>query len=82
MQTDNLPRPTAEYMENSNWIHDHIDELAAKYPNMWVAAHQKSVVAAGPGLIAVRKTAVSIAPEAEIAFHYVDDGSMIYGSFM
>ena len=78
MQTAKPPLPTPEYMENSKWIHDHIDELAATYANMWVAAFQGRIIAAAPGLTAVTESAERQAPRYDIAYHFVDDGSMIY----
>ena len=37
-----LPSPVSqEYWENSEWTHEHINEISAKYSNQWVIIYKK-----------------------------------------
>jgi len=78
--TQTLPRPTPAYLQNSEWIFDHIDELTHQYPNQWVGAYGGRVLAAGHGLGEVVQTAERLAPGHDIAYHFVDDGTLIYAA--
>ena len=73
-----LPVPTPEYMAGSNWIGDHIDELTAEYPNHWVAVYKGRVVGADPELGKAQDAAERTCPRADIAYQFVDDGTLIF----
>ena len=36
-----------EYIENRNWAYKHGWELSEKYPNQWLAIHNKEVISFG-----------------------------------
>lgn len=78
MTAANLPKPSIPYLRNSEWIYEHIDELTQRFPNQWIAVHNGAVIASGPDLSAVTRDAELVAPELEIACHFVNDGTLIY----
>lgn len=74
------PLPTPEYMNNRRWIAEHIVELVATYSNQWIGVHRHRVLAAGPGLDDVTHEAERNAPPYDIAYQYIDDGTLIFAS--
>ena len=71
-------KPTAEYMVGSRWIRDHLAELVRIHPNQWVGVCQGRVVAANSDLGLVAADAERAAPPEDIAYHFVDDGTLIF----
>ena len=46
-----LPPPLPQrHIDDSNWVHAHSNELAQKYPDMWIAVLDKEVVIASKDL--------------------------------
>ncbi|NUO81178.1 hypothetical protein HUU05_13955 [candidate division KSB1 bacterium] len=52
-----VPPTPREYWEDNDWANTHIAEIAAAYPNLWVAVVDKQVVASGKIISDVRKAA-------------------------
>ena len=75
-----LLTPTAEYMAGSRWIRDHLDELVRTYPNQWIAVFHDQVVGANPDLGIAAAQAEKAAPAADIAYHFIDDGTLIFSA--
>ena len=46
-----LPPPLPRrYIDDSNWVDENINELARKYPDMWIAVLDKEVIIASKDL--------------------------------
>lgn len=75
---DDVSPPSAAYIAASDWIVMHIAELARQYPNQWVAVHDGRVVGASAELGKTRASAESVAPRNDIAYHFIDDGTLIF----
>jgi hypothetical protein len=76
-QATQPPLPTKQYMDDFEWIKNHLDELAATHPDEWVAVHKGRVLAAGPGLTQVKTAAEAQVSATDIAYYYVDTGTLI-----
>ncbi len=76
--TNAPPKPTAAYMAASQWIKDHLPELVREYPDQWVGVCMDRVVGADADLGRAGADAEKVAPAADIAYHFIDDGTMIF----
>lgn len=74
------PAPSAEYLQDCAWIERHVEELVRDHANQWVAVHQGRVVAAGPDLGVVAAAARQAFPTGDVAYQFVDDGTLVFGS--
>lgn len=72
---DSMPK---SYWEDRNWAYEHINELAIKYPNQWVAIFQKRVVATGESSVEVEKLAEKRSGRADNPLIFVEKGCHIY----
>lgn len=70
--------PSAEYMAGSKWISEHLVDLVSKYPNHWVAVYRGRVVGADPGLGNAQDAAEKSCPPSDIAYRFVDNGTLIF----
>lgn len=52
-----VPPTPREYWEGNDWANAHIAEIAAAYPNLWVAVVDKQVITSGKIIADVRKAA-------------------------
>lgn len=72
------PALSAAHVAASDWIEQHLDELGQRYPNQWVAVHDGRVVGAGDTLREATEAAERVAPPEDVAYHFVDDGTLIF----
>ncbi len=70
---------TKEFWDDLDWGRDHHTELAKRYPDLWVAVVDKTVVAYGKDLSEVKKEAIKKTGKSEIAVLFMDTGEHIYG---
>ena len=73
-----IPLPSAEYLANSRWIQDHLDELVRQYPDQWIAVAGGQVLAAGPDLGQVRRQARQKCSSPEVACEFLAGVTMIF----
>jgi len=74
-----LPTPVStEYLEDSNWAHEHLTELAKDYPNQWVAIVNKVVVAAGRVISEVERIAQEKTGRQEFPVILAEKGLHVY----
>ena len=64
-----VPFPHSQrYVDDSNWIHENTNELAEKYPDMWIAVLDKEVVIASKNLGEVYRVGQQKEDEADRGF--------------
>ena len=73
-----LPLPSAASSRNFEWITKNSKALARRYPNRWIAANNRQVLAANPDLGVVRRAVSGKADPDDVVFHFIDDGSLIF----
>jgi hypothetical protein len=73
-----LSNPTAEYMAGVRWIAGHLDELVRAHPNQWVGVYRDALVGANADLGLAAAEAERVAPGEDVAYHFVDDGTLIF----
>ena len=71
-------KPTVDCMAGVCWIGRHLDELVRAHPNQWVAVHRDRVVGADADLGRTTENAEKCAPGEDIAYHFVDNGTLIF----
>ncbi len=78
-KNESLPSPASrEYLEDSNWAHEHLAELASEYPNQWVAIVNKMVVAAGRVISEVERMAREKTGRQEFPVILAEKGLHVY----
>ena len=74
-----LPSPVSqEYWENSEWTHEHINEISAKYPNQWVIIYKKKVVAASTSGSEAEHIATEKVGHQEFVILFAEKGMRVY----
>jgi len=57
-ETKELPEfkfPPKHFYKDRDWAHEHLNDLAKEYPNLWVAIYKKKVVSSGKNLAEVKR---------------------------
>jgi hypothetical protein len=67
------------YFRDMDWAYANYANLAAEYPNQWVAVVDGRVAAAGANLSVVEEEAIWIAGWRDIAVLFVERGIYVYG---
>lgn len=70
--------PPSEYWEDSRWAHDHMSDLAEKYPNLWVAVVNKKVVATGKVISEVERIVQEKTGRVEFPVILAEKGIRVY----
>jgi len=74
-----LPSPVSqEYWENSEWAHEHINEISVKYPNQWVIIYKKKVVAASTSGSKAKHIATEKVGNQEFVILFAEKGMRVY----
>lgn len=47
--------PPKRFYKDRDWAHEHLNDLAKEYPDLWVAIYKKKVVASGKNLAEVKR---------------------------
>jgi len=68
---------TREFWDDLEWAESNHTELAKRYPDLWVAIVNKSVVSYGKNLSEVKKEAAQKTGKSQIAVFFVDTGEHI-----
>lgn len=77
-QATKPPLPTRQYLDDCQWIEDHWTELVSTYPDQWVAVHKGRLLAGGPDLGEVSSRARSQCRATDVAYQFIDTGSLIF----
>ena len=70
--------PPKEYWDDEKWLRKNATELSKHYPNKWVAAVNKKVVAFGENLEKVVEKAKKIAGSRHFPIHFIERGIHVY----
>jgi hypothetical protein len=73
-----VPPLDPRYMRDVDWAYANYNELAAAYPNQWVAVVDGRVVAAGVDLGEVETDAARVADRQDVAVIFVERGVHVY----
>lgn len=74
-----LPPPISqEYWENSEWAHEHMNEISEKYPNQWVVIYDKKVVAASTSGSEAEHIATEKVGNQEFVILFAEKGIRVY----
>ena len=74
-----LPSPVSkEYWEDSEWAHEHMNEITAKYSNQWVIIYNKKVVAASTSGSEAEQIAREKVGDQEFVILFAEKGIRVY----
>lgn len=73
-----VPPTPREYCEDNDWENAHIAEIAAAYPNLWVAVVDKHVIASGKIIADVRKAAEAKTGKTHFPVVFAERGIHVY----
>ncbi|MDL1875997.1 hypothetical protein FBQ85_12620 [Cytophagia bacterium CHB2] len=73
-----VPPTPREYWEDNDWANAHIAEIAAAYPNLWVAVVDKQVIASGKIIADVRKAAETKTGKTHFPVVFAERGIHVY----
>jgi hypothetical protein len=74
-----LPSPVSqEYWEDSEWAHEHTNEISEKYPNQWVVIFDKKVIAASRSGAEAEHIATEKVGDQEFVILFAEKGIRVY----
>lgn len=72
---DSIPK---DYWEDRDWVYEHLNDFAAKYPDQWIAVFHKKIVASGENSTKVELAAQEKTGRRENPIIFVERGCHIY----
>jgi len=72
-------KPEPQFFADFDWLRSHHTELLRDYANQWVAATDGKVVAAGPNLAEVERSASDKCPGRKVPVMLIDSGRYLHG---
>ena len=74
-----IPSPVSrEYWKDSEWAHEHMNEITAKYPNRWVIIYRKKVIAASTSGSEAEQIAREKVGDKEFVILFAEKGIRVY----
>lgn len=76
-----VPPTPGEYWDDRAWLLQHMNDIAADYPNQWIAVVDKKVVAAGKVIAKVREEAEQKTNRKHFPIIFAERGIHVYKDF-
>lgn len=74
-----IPSPVSqEYWVDSEWAHEHMNEISEKYPNQWVVIFNKKVIAASTSGSEAEQIATEKVGNQEFVIMFAEKGIRVY----
>lgn len=75
-----VPPTPKEFWEDNVWVDEHITDIAAAFPNLWVAVVDKQVVASGKVVAEVRHAATTKTGRTSFPIVFAEKGIHVYAN--